>query len=326
MKKTLFAILAVLFTIALIATCDVFEPVLDVVEEVPQFTPDGRPMVRVTIDLGDGDTSRALIAENAKTDSKEYEVVFLDQRDNTTTYRLFFANTVSTVMTIPVDTYPTAHDAIVFAGTNKTLLGVGGISSGSSITGINDVVVFRIIPLSGTVSSSFSLTGHPLTADTDLSLDVFEVPLSDNIVGKYNIGSGVLANAAGIIQNGDWHTTLIQASGTDIGKDYDPFYGSGTLSGSFASGVALTSADIAFTLNTNFSKGGYAKAFIEAPVVAIKTDGPYTGSTPVNDWKIKGGLENETLDNGVNKGGAALIKIGIPLIAQLHVPVIIEIE
>jgi len=223
MKKILFALLAVLFTIALVATCDIFEPALDDVEDdSPQFTPDGRPLVRVTIDLGEEgisralipgnastvtDTSRALISEKASPSTDIYEVVFKDPQGGTI-YRSVF-NGSTTQLKIPANVdYQGASNAVVFAGKNNTpdnnytLLAIGRITSigttnigtGAAAVipeGTGIIVTFTLETLTshvGTSGTSFAITNSsnvnvPGAVDGTIPPDIYVFPLPDSGTG-----------------------------------------------------------------------------------------------------------------------------------------------
>jgi len=184
MKKILFALLAVMFAIALIATCDLFEPPTVVVNnEVPKFTPDGRPMVVVTLDIGNLgiNTSRALTLLDAQSNVRDFEVVFLDTVSTGTFYGTIWTwtgvGTSSVQITIPVDDYSDLSRAAVFAGTrdtadasgnNRTLLAVGRLTevdgvSGTNILETSNNVTFTLTALKGSVgdttSTAFSVYG-----------------------------------------------------------------------------------------------------------------------------------------------------------------------
>jgi len=318
MKKTLFAILAVLFTIALIATCDVFEPVLDVVEEVPQFTPDGRPMVRVTIDLGGGVTSRSLISGSASTVSDTYEVVFLDLVNTSTTYRTIVNNVASTGTTttlyIPVGDYDGADKAVAFAGTNQTLLGVGSITLGANVT-TAQTVTFILHPLvSDAGSSGSSFSAGTTIPDEQIpgfsSFTAFAVGRASSIPGKYTVrtNASTLQNNGGILIKGTWGGSQITTLPTNLGitTKYESLAGSVTVTG-VSSGTVSSDGVLDFNLNTTgVSEEGYTMVNISVPVVAIRE------AATAGTWFIRGGLNNSNFDES-DEGGAVMLKVGTPV-------------
>jgi hypothetical protein len=339
MKKILFAILAVLFAIALIATCDVFEPVSEVVEDVPQFTPDGRPLVRVTIDLGDGGISRSLISSSASTDSNSFEVVFRDSVNTALTYRAHLVDTTQTVLHIPVGNYSGAGKAVAFAGTNQTLLGVGAITSDPNITAATNVT-FTLHPLAsnaGTTGSSFSAGTSALeTIGTYNTFKPFTV--SNGTIGKYTVttlGNSGLTNNEGIIfrSSSSWLGSHITALPGNLGinDQYEPFNGSVTVAGIFTAGNHIDpSGDLNFTIGASIVEPGYTMVSISVPVAAISADNGTDGhnnTVTAGIWYIRGGLDNNEFDEGPpSKGGAVVLKVGIPQIKRQFVDVNVIIE
>jgi len=340
MKKTLFAILAILFTIALISTCDLLEPPGAVEDDSPRFTPDGRPMVRVTLDLGNGSASRALIGTDdvAKNDSEEYEVAFLDSSNKV--YRLKWNRGESASLLIPVGGYAGADKAVVFAGTGGTLLAVGSITSirGTSITenpliieGIINEIVFTLYPLEGSVETSFSMMdsySNTVVGAPDSSIlssftgNVFKVDTSTTYSGSYEIkGIGALANKDGIkITEKDWTSYSILP---DIETGYE---------GTEGTKVVGTSTNLDFPSDNKFpfdietsDADGYTMIYIDVPVVAISDNRGYVAdhSTPETEafvWHIRGGVNYEALDGLDPKGGAVMLKVGDPKPKQVYPP------
>ena len=144
MKRKFFAVFAVLIAIMLI-TCDlVDEPAAKVVGG-NLVTPDGRPMARLTINIGDGGVSddslsRAMTLANAKT-SDLFEVAFKDPQTGDI-YRsskplsAIGASDPAWTIDVPYGNYSTADKAIMLAGksgTDKILLAIGKITTGANI-------------------------------------------------------------------------------------------------------------------------------------------------------------------------------------------------
>jgi len=132
MKKTIFAVLAVLLVLML-ATCDIFEQPLATGGDL--VTEDGRPMASLTINFEGLGTSRALVAANAPGDADFYEVVFKDPNvaDNYHVKNFVTSDSATNrTITIPVGDYTGDTKAVLFAGkddgTYKILLGIGYIT------------------------------------------------------------------------------------------------------------------------------------------------------------------------------------------------------
>jgi len=326
--------LAVLFTIMLIATCDLLEePSGAVDDDSPRFTPDGRPMVSVTIDLGDGGAGRALIAGNASNDSKEFEVVFYDSV-GTKTYRANWEPPdTSVTIHVPVGNYAGAENAVVFAGTNETLLAVGSITkiNGTPITSLSGIaqitagsnlVTFGLLPLE---SISFLIDSASGTDDPALpGYKVFSVPINSSSTGVYVVGGSALTNGAGImIRDGAWKSTSITPVPEITG--YVEMGGHVKVTGSSSTGIIgplVGNLELPFDIDTMTvdNPGGYTKIYIDVPVAAINTDPDDNNNETALDWYIRGGLDFETLDSGSNKGGAVMLKVGDPALAAPEGP------
>jgi hypothetical protein len=133
MKRKIFAAFAVLLVVML-ATCDLLEP--DTRDNEPLFTPDGRPMVRLSIGVGNNGASRAISSAQdpetfVNTANGYYEVAFLDpESPYTTIYRAAWDGNKSGTIAVPMGDYTGATKAILFAGrkSDKTLLAIGEIS------------------------------------------------------------------------------------------------------------------------------------------------------------------------------------------------------
>jgi hypothetical protein len=305
MKKTLFAILALLFTIVLIATCDLLEEPSGVVDDdSPRFTPDGRPMVRVTLDLGNGGASRALIASYAEEDTKDYEVVFLDSTTQQIYRRQWSKPTTSVTLSIPVGDYAGADKAVVFAGTSNTLLAVGRISSigtelvtdHAQINEGNNYVTFtlhRLESYGGTSDThSFSIVGGGSTTKEtiDDSFFAFEVPSSSNsITGQYKIYGSALTNYEGIRIKESWSSSSSTAFTTSsIAK----LEGDVTVNGpaTYNSSDKLPQdGNLTFTIDTsNVEEPGYSMIYINVPVLAINGSSSTDNNSIIpGEWYIR---------------------------------------
>jgi len=176
MKKTIFALFAILLVL-LLAACD--EPGDDDV-----VTPDGKPMVTITINIDNGGTSRALSPTVGFTNADYFEVIF---HDGTDYYQVEWGGAGPGSITIPPADYGAiGKDAILFAGKNnttppspilpeKTLLGIGVITGSNGGGGTQEVtpttnqVTFTVTSLVNNVTnvagtSTFKITGPTVDA------------------------------------------------------------------------------------------------------------------------------------------------------------------
>jgi hypothetical protein len=141
MKRRFFAVFAVLLALML-ATCDLLEP--DARNSTPKFTPDGRPLVRLSIGLGNRGVSRTMnqtqaqgIIEIANGDGY-YEVAFQDPKSTEIYRKGWRFDDAEGEIEVPPGKYTNANQAILFAGTrveigntgvyDYTLLAIGIIS------------------------------------------------------------------------------------------------------------------------------------------------------------------------------------------------------
>jgi len=129
MRRRFFVAFTVLLVVML-ATCDLFEPAAR--DSEPLFTDDGRPMVRLSIGLGNKGASRAISSDQdpetfVNTTDGYYEVAFID---NGTIYRAEWYGNDEGSIAVPMGIYTGATKAILFAGrdSDKTLLAIGIIS------------------------------------------------------------------------------------------------------------------------------------------------------------------------------------------------------
>jgi len=192
MKKTIFILFAVLLVL-LMAGCDLLTPPLDTEDvDLPLFTEDGRPMVHLSIGVGNDPTSRAMTENLAKAGANYFEVAFLDPPPNSTgaIYRATWDYSKKGRIAVPAGDYSGADKAVLFAGryNDKTLLAVGIItlvvdSNGTTTSITNPGVIFpttssvtfSLAPLqndintiskgSSSVTSTFKITG-PAKAGT----------------------------------------------------------------------------------------------------------------------------------------------------------------
>jgi len=184
MKRTVFTLFAALLVL-LIASCDLFEPPAGAEVNSPNPTDDGREMVRLTINVGDSGTSRALTLAQAKTNVNYYEVVFMD--NSGTTYRQNWSGGTTT-LDVPAGDYTGPEKAVVFAGRrpnagdfeNMTLLAIGKITNidGGADLGTSPAVIsktttgvtFTLIPLESGITDDWTSSSFQILGPTSLSL------------------------------------------------------------------------------------------------------------------------------------------------------------
>jgi len=331
MKKTLFAILAVLFTIALIATCDLFEEPLAANGDLPKTTPSGRPLVTVTLNvegLGIGDldesASRKLTLEGddgARKLVSNFSVAFLDP-DNAiieTTFNIV-GSVGSTSVNIPVGNYPSPSKAVVFAGTNNTLLAVGNITNISPSSGTNNyigtdcTVTFTLTALrsENDGATGFVFPSGISSSTTDIpGITVYEISrpgTTSSTNTQFKIGWGTSNNSEGVFITTAWTVTSappIELAGS-IGTGT-----TGTVSISNIPNVPITGTMMS-SLSSSFSfdftppsatigDNVYSKIYINIPVRMINTDGS------AGSWNIRGGVENDTIESSSNTRGGAVV-------------------
>jgi len=353
MKKTLFAILAVLFTIALIATCDVFEEPLAANDDLPKTTPDGRPLVLVTLnidglDIGDFNegNSRALTLDSAKTLVEDFDVVFMDLTDNSQFYGTHFTRTTpggsaTTQISVPTGDYNSAGKAVVFAGTNNTLLAVGKITmvdstpNTSSITG-SCSVTFTLTALrnEGTEGTGFKIAGPTsqsgyTTATTDVTIsgDVYKVydimkpgfnnadttatNTSGNVVGQFTFGWGNIGsnNSDGVFIHTAWTAISSTPTITPPGGGTVATFLIQGLNPNTTTGMKLSSSGSIFSFNikppdTGTNNNVYSQVYINVPVKPISGSNNTIGT----GWFIRGGVDYNNLESSANtRGGAVLL-------------------
>jgi hypothetical protein len=180
MRRKFFAAFAVLLAVMLV-TCDLLESPFAAKDDSPQFTPDGRPMARLKINVGSSNAGRAVNETLAKTSNRinYYEVAFKDPGGSGKVYRLAWDKGATAEILIPMETYLTAEDAVVFAGIKSygglpnILLAVGnltdtdegfGSAPGKTITSNTISVTFTLDALENDVnldaaSSTFKIIG-----------------------------------------------------------------------------------------------------------------------------------------------------------------------
>jgi len=320
MKKTLFALFAVMLVLLMVA-CDDFAQLG--YGNAPQYTEDGRQMVTLTINVGDNGTSRALIGTGtvAKDASTKYEVAFYDGSDY---YRTELTSSGGTI-TVPEGSYAGANKAVMFAGTNtNTLLAVGVITANNGGGGVGDVtptttsVTFTLSPL----TSEFKIdkgTGTFVVSDaTYTSYPVFSITNgTTGIKGQFTFG-GPTANFNGV-KIGTW--TVSSAADTAFAPYESAALPYITTAGATpGTDVLLSSTSGVFTFDISLGSVAdkFSKIFIDVPVVAIdniagKTAGSNTITTTPPTWHINGGLTNANLDDGTTiSGGAVVLKVGTP--------------
>jgi len=166
MKRKIFAAFAVLLAFML-ATCDLVEPPSAAKDDSPKFTPDGRPMVRLSINVGNNAVNKSISRALVKSEVDWYEVAFVDPYFGTSgdVYRKAWASTSGNVY-VPQGNYTSGNYAVLFAGkkngdgTNPILLAVGVLSN----TGTEDD------PLSGGGTTTKIINGDTKEVEFTLTM------------------------------------------------------------------------------------------------------------------------------------------------------------
>jgi len=179
MKKTIFALFAVLLALSL-ATCDLLDP-----EDGGRSVAE-KGMVSLTINIKDGNTSRAVSSSTAPGATTKYEVVFKDTADNQL-YRFTANGTTSVPVKIPMVNYVNTAEAIVFAGTSgNTLLGIGIITEYTTKTA--PTVPVSVLP-GGTITVDDETNGITFTLTALTSGVTAGLGSSFHLVGPTNASS-----------------------------------------------------------------------------------------------------------------------------------------
>ncbi|MDR2730290.1 MAG: hypothetical protein LBB81_05265 [Treponema sp.] len=348
MKKTFLTALAVLL-VMLAVTCDNSTPGIE--KEPPMYTEDGRLLVPLTI--GTGSASRALTSDLAKNNVTYYEVAFKDQ-GSTKIYRKAWNYTQTGRIAVPAGTYTGAANAVLLAGrdSDKTLLAVGVITAvdatpGAVILPNTATVTFTLTPLTNNVSaipitmtnppdpitataSTFQITGpafYQTSAYTPATYTgfprvkmltdqktypLFRVPAGiditnapTDITATYAVACGTAgANYAGVMIADEGK--LISGPATNLANGVKV---SGTIAP--VSGAVPATGIFSLKISTDGITSGLSQISIEVPVCAIDI----TNDSP-DTWYIRGGLSQNTLDEGINAntigslGGAVLLGVG----------------
>jgi len=329
MKKTLFALFAVLLVLFLVS-CEDFMPPSSSTGDNPGFTEDGRPMVQLTIDVGNGAPGRSILPGNASSDSNQYEVAFLHSSG---IYRKRWTSG-NTSITIPADDYTGVGAAVVFAGNSSTLLAIGrisdvdgtsvGVGGTATIDPATSKITFTMEKLESVVdntpASSLQIStdggttwsgATSYTTGTPAGVPVFGVGNGSNILGNWAFKLNPTSNNyAGVQVKGSWTLSSTYDSAINSSGAIPPL---GSIT---ATTSVMMNGNFSFSINLGTFSNKYSKIYIDVPVVPINNSPGESiagNSTSIGDWNIRGGLNNDTLDNGVNKGGAVLLRVGTPL-------------
>jgi len=200
----------------------------------------------------------------------------------------------------------------------------------SGVTSNKTTSSFQILgPISATANSPTDFTTDHQGIGTSNGNPFFYLPAKDyngyvsdssatdgsslnkinNIVGCYTINCGT-AGAANT-----YYSSVIVKSWSVTPAPADTTYTANLINDSFiprypATNAALTDGKFYFNIETNTtgSNNGYCKVSLVANVVAIIDQDGIGNVTPI-PWVIKGGLDNNTVDNS-NTGGAFVLKVG----------------
>ena len=176
MKRRFFAVFAVLLVLML-ATCDLIEQPLTTGGGLA--SPDGQPMVSLTISVGSRVKSRSLTLQQAVDGVDYYEVVFKSPSSGLL-YQVDWDGTGTKSLTIPIGNYTGEENAVVFAGdgTTKTLLAIGVITHCNNqdnpgtdpvglITRNTTEVTFELKPLENNITKTIHNTTFKIIGPTE---------------------------------------------------------------------------------------------------------------------------------------------------------------
>jgi len=233
------------------------------------------------------------------------------------------------------------------ADTSLTLLGIGKITAPSNgmVATTTTSITFTALPLTSTPTngsgSSFAIftdsntpgyTGTPISGYPVFDVDGNKAytNTTSGIRGQYKISCSDASYFGAVkLASSPWTvTSAADNSSTSISEGtltYGPLK-QASVAVLSPTNAANGTVDGEFTFSINTSSiytGDYIKIYIDVPVVPISTaagdtatlPSGYTGQneTAIGDWRIRGGYDNTTLDNGTtgsaNKGGAVLLKV-----------------
>jgi hypothetical protein len=353
MKKTAFpggCIAALVLVLALaLSACDGLAPHLTRVEitrqgdgppEYTGYTPDGRPLVRLTVTAaavaGEEGTARALNQPLAEAAINYYQVAFYD---GVNYYHTAGYKGQTLRLAVPADTYantvenPKAALAVaghVSAEGEKTLLAMGNLTfpADGVITGSTTNVTFTLTALTTDVKaandSTFKIidgrpTGTPSMVMKTVTYNGVQVPAfkvtKDYSGAKASYGIGGLTDSA----------TAPSAAGTarPFGDMLIAGIGTVTTWSITANTINQSPSPITDTqltaplMNGTMANGSITLRFdtpdadcaalisFSLPVVPFN---PLSG--PIRSWRIRGGLLNHIPDNNVSVGGGIVLLVG----------------
>lgn len=339
MKKTGLAGIAVLLAFA-VAACGGFltDPEDTVKLGFDGYNEQGQEMVVVGIGGGEG---RALTDTPLRQNKATfYEVAF---KNGTNVYRTSWNKLDAATIRIPVGTYATAGDAILFAGTpDRTLIGIGILDIGSqnitsTTTNIRFIAKNLVNNIDLTAANSTFTSGSFVASEMEplpVPGTIFKTPstLPNTPIHPFAMGATISDAVYQICVDGTGGGNLSNTYNAGIYVYLNvadtPFsIGNSTFNGSTPfvsfSGLSITSpttntfpADGKFTLEfTTPGTPGFAELSLNIKANAIDNSTSPTGVVPL-DWYIKGGLTNSALDQGVaadSEGGALLLAVGSAL-------------
>ena len=231
-----------------------------------------------------------------------------------------------------VNTTPVSPGAAATIGTGTTSVTFTLSALLSGVTNTTSSSAFQILgPVSAAPNTDTDFTtahkgigtisGHPFfylpaatytgyVDDSSTATDATTLNKVGNIVGCYTINCGT-AGASNSYYGGvivkTWSVTPATPGADNtanlINDSFIPRY-PGT-------NAALADGEFYFNIKTNTTGAGngYCQVSLEASVVAIIDQNGLVGDVTPVAWKIRGGLNNTTIDNA-NNGGAFVLKVG----------------
>jgi len=317
MKRRFLAVFAALLALTL-TTCDLIEP--GARDDQPLFTEDGRPMVRLSISLGNSSSSRAMTKGQAQpivnAPDGYYEVAFKDPDPiSSKIYRTHWNHSDNGgEIAVPKGIYTLANQAILFAGreSDKTLLAIGIISAIDNVELANilspgtanvaeifsdtESVTFTLYALESRVTgdkatSSFKILGPTSSApntNTDFSTD-------HKLITTFKTGFEFVVPGSGH-ENSTDDSSAVDSSNLDIITNivgrYTVKYGTSANNGSIYDGVIAADDDWVYAVNNK----------VAGPTLQLETRFPKQGDPIQRDGGFYFNINVKDLgENGIHK-------------------------
>ena len=326
MKKALLLGFAALFALA-VFSCDSFG-IPKTISNIVGYTDDGRAIVE--LDLNKDAEARGLHATLAKAGTDFYEVLFYDDVGGGF-YRTSWREGKTAKIRLPLGDYDgTTSYGYIFAGRaeDMMLLGVGKVTdidgggTTTEVTTTSTYVEFTVSALETDVKND------PINSTFIPAVwNVVEIKVGDNDIPVFMLDANITTNATFDINCADtslFNQIILQGPASFPTKPYVWMGSDGDLPidldtvthiGGVVDSPLPIPIDISIltfdNINANNTKGGLCLLTYSIPVY-LSDNATATGGA-AKTWYLKGGLNNNILDEGydlMGMGGAVLIGSG----------------